>query len=103
MTYSGTDGGYRLESLAPGELELNAYRVDQGQAATRVTVPSDGTVVADLTLSRGRVVTGRVIDENRNALARWIVWVKGESPRISRHTFTDENGRFVVANAPAAR
>lgn len=87
-------GGYRIEHVPPGEVELGAFSADsrRGTNETRVVVDGEQTRW-DLALGAARVIIGRVVDEEGVGQAQRHVMVSDGSG-ISALT-SDAEGGFV--------
>jgi RNA polymerase sigma factor (sigma-70 family) len=93
------DGQYRLTGIGPGECDLNVdkawgYKVDQ---ATRTTLTMGQVVEGmDFRLSRGTVVSGRVLDAAGSPVARAKVLATREN-RQEAFAMTGPDGTFTLS------
>ena len=101
---SDAEGWFVLEWIGTGSRELNAWhgeRADLGRARATVECRPGETTRCELRLERGPTISGRVVDEQGQPLARWYVgsepsnWMDQWYPRS---TTTDAEGRFLLAN-----
>ena len=103
---SGADGVATLGPLAPGTHELRVSADGYVPYATRVDLASDdrGPVRKDVTLSRGRVIQGRVLDESDQPVEGARIQIVSESaPAETVLATSDGSGRFEASGlVPAA-
>lgn len=90
-------GSYRLESLAPGPVEIFVRSRDRtltARVAARVEVGVQSSL--DLTMNEGAKVRGVLSDVEGNRLAKWQVRVRNASGQVRRRGQSDEAGNFEV-------
>jgi RNA polymerase sigma-70 factor (ECF subfamily) len=102
------DGSYRLTGLSSGRATISASADDKvhARAKQQVELAAGQERTLDLVLERSKPrdqVRGRVVDEQGEPLANWIVDVFGDD--MDRGTWskwlrTDADGRFVAPNCP---
>ncbi len=92
---SGADGGFRLERVPPGEVEL-LVRVDSDPrrfARASLLVADGEEERLDLVLQEAESITGRAVDELGRGLAEWTILARSAS--MVTGVVTDELGAFV--------
>ena len=89
-------GRFELSALAPGSWSLTAVAADFAPSAVLPLELEVGAVVedAELTLSLGGAIEGRVLREDGTGAVARTVWTQLGSPRRSHFTRTDEQGGF---------
>jgi RNA polymerase sigma-70 factor (ECF subfamily) len=92
-------GLFEFKDLAPGEYVVRASGDELGAAHGRLTLSAGQRVNWDARLERGDVFEGELVDASGRPLRDWSVEVEGA--RGADLARTDENGRFVLANAPS--
>ena len=104
---SDAGGGFRLEHLPAGRVELVAEHPERGKAHASLDLAGGVPARWDPVLQEGRVLAGRVVDE---AGQPWVGWrVRGFGDRILepeggrwyQRTHTDAGGRFQFVGCPA--
>jgi protocatechuate 3,4-dioxygenase beta subunit len=91
------EGSYRLESLAPGPVEIFVRSRDRSltaRVATQVQVGVQASL--DLTMDEGAKVKGVLSDREGNRLGKWRVRVRNASGQVRRRGESDEGGNFEV-------
>jgi hypothetical protein len=95
-TFIGRDGRFRLERVRAGKVEVRAVANDGGRSITsapvEVTVPGDGEVEVQLSLS-GFTVRGTVIEGDAPAIGRKVSFIALSSMWSS---MTDEQGAYEI-------
>ncbi len=98
-TWTGADGVFRFDDLAPGTIEVYAEG-DAGRAATRITGAPGDELFWEAVLEKAGTLRGRVVDENGIGLGGWYVRVEDEQIVEGQFEWasvkTDEQGRFVA-------
>lgn len=109
-TTTGYDGSFRLTDLGPGQLMLNAMKLDESiQQMRTVTAPATDIVID---LPPGGRITGRVKDKATGAPVT--AFQAGTSaPRggggmvfmmpPAMHSYTTDDGSFVIENVPTGQ
>ena len=100
------DGTYRLERLSLGRLvsvEARARGFGAGKVSLDRALEPDRTLALDLTVARGAVVTGTVLDgRTREPVPGATVWMEDFGPNpgsVHPLTTADEHGRFRLTGA----
>ena len=92
---TGADGSYALGGLAGGEVSLKAGESALGSASTVVHLEPSGVATWDPVLSSGRVLSGRVVDDQGAPLAGWTVQAMiGTHSSWRAQAETDADGAF---------
>ncbi len=104
---SRSDGRYRIEGVAdePAGITAVATLRDAGRAAATLHGRAGEELLWDPVIDAGRVLRGRVVDEQGTGHGGWQVNVRDSGdPRapaeFHAQTLTDAEGRFAVPNAP---
>jgi len=92
-------GSFEFERLEPGEYVVQASGDELGAAHGRLSITAGQRATWDARLERGEVFEGELVDAAGRPLRGWSVEVEGA--RGADLARTDENGRFVLANAPS--
>ena len=103
MTRTAADGSFRLDSLAPGSIEIRASVREVGKATATVECAEGDEVRWDPVIDAGLSIRGLVRDDQGKPLAGWVV---NAHPSKSPHGWwgqatVDAEGRFQVVNLPA--
>ncbi|MFO0981166.1 MAG: carboxypeptidase regulatory-like domain-containing protein [Planctomycetota bacterium] len=112
--FSDASGRFEIRGVAPGTYQLRAGGLaSRGDAreysvATVRDVVVDGThaATADVALTRGAVVTGRVTDQKRMPIADVRIFLRspdGDPVDFSNGVRTDGDGRYRYTALPAGR
>lgn len=96
---SGERGLFEFKQLEPGEYVVQASDDELGAAHGRLSITAGQRATWDARLERGEVFEGELVDAAGRPLRNWSVEVEGA--RGADLARTDENGRFVLANAPS--
>jgi len=102
-TRTESDGTFALTGLPAAELKLLASHDDLGKGEKVVTTESGKTATAELTLSRGFLLRGRVIDPEGNPVAgTYCECMEEKASEKSWFKFakTNAQGEFVADNCP---
>lgn len=105
------DGAFRFEHLPPGTYRVSAYRAGYVQPAQAERPPlevtlEEGQEITDVevTLMRGGVITGRVLDEDGDPIVNTqvIAWRKGENGYYQQmnQARTDDRGVYRIYGLP---
>jgi protocatechuate 3,4-dioxygenase beta subunit len=101
---SGADGSYRLDAVDAGTYRVLARAIGYRAADAYPVVVSEDTPnpTADLTLERGWILKGRVVDPQGRALAgaMVVIAVPGQAESGALSTNSDSSGAFRIT-APA--
>ncbi|MEW6743192.1 MAG: sigma-70 family RNA polymerase sigma factor [Planctomycetota bacterium] len=97
-TRSAEDGSYRLEDLAAGEITVSADGGDKGRDATTLEVRCGEDAVWNPVLTRGEVISGRVLDEADRPLEDHSVRAYSVTGGAIVNARTDARGHFVLEN-----
>lgn len=97
-------GEYRMASVSPGSISVLARDKRHGFAQAEIAVAEDETTICNFVLDSGRVLAGRVVDQDGRPVSRATV-------RVTRHgggwgmggRTLDADGRFSIANLPAGQ
>lgn len=100
-TTANDEGRYELSGLPAGEIKVRASHDVAGRTERLVQTVAGATTPCDLQLSRGTVLTGRVVDEQGKPVVAALLMVR--APRlfgqwVPSSARTDANGRFTVPN-----
>lgn len=102
-TRTDSDGSFELKGLPADELKLFANHDDLGKAEKVVATESGTTVTAELALSRGFLLRGRVIDPEGNPIANTYCDCIEEGNSANtwfKFAKTNAQGEFVADNCP---
>jgi len=93
-------GSYRLVGAA-GSVEYIVFvkATGYGRASKQISVPTDGDATnVDFALEKGAVISGRVVDTNRNCVAKAMVatWLLESDRQYDFQAETGEDGRFEI-------
>ena len=91
-------GAYTISGIAPGAQAIGAYERDQGKARGQLTVAAGDTASWDAQLTKGREVSGKLVDERGGALVGWRVGTRTSHELWDRNTSTGEDGSFTLAD-----
>ncbi len=91
------DAPVRLDGLVAGPGTLRVTHPECATLERAVEIPAGGELRVDLTLERGLVVRGRLVDERAEPLVDWSVDLGHGRRRAS----TGRDGRFVLLDAAA--
>jgi RNA polymerase sigma-70 factor (ECF subfamily) len=95
------EGRFRLDTLAPGEVEISAEANGVGRASAKLMLAAGAETEWHAVLSSGLEIVGRVLDEHDQPIPGWTVraWPHPD-PRQEYEAFaiTDGSGRFVLRN-----
>jgi RNA polymerase sigma factor (sigma-70 family) len=102
MTRTAADGSFRLDSLAPGSIEIRASMPEVGKVTATLLCEEGAEARWDAVLDSGLRIAGVVRDDQDRPLAGWIVNARTIP---DNHTWwgqstTDAAGRFNVTNCP---
>lgn len=95
---TGPDGAFELPGLAAGRHDVTATERDQGKFEGSVLLDANDTVHMELKLTRGRTVTGRVVDERGEPLAGWMVGTLVGTGLWDRQAETHADGTFALTD-----
>lgn len=100
---SGADGSFVMSGLQAGERTIKANHDKLGKAEVTITIKAGEAATADLHLSLGFQLRGRVVDSHGNPVPRvyceCMADIPSGKPWFARAK-TDAHGRFVAANCP---
>ncbi|RMG55914.1 MAG: hypothetical protein D6723_01705, partial [Acidobacteria bacterium] len=108
---TGKDGSFRFEHLPPGTYRVSAYRAgyvqstQTGEPPLEVTL-EEGQEITDVevTLMRGGVITGRVLDEDGDPIVNTqvIAWRRSENGYYQQmnQARTDDRGVYRIYGLP---
>jgi hypothetical protein len=100
IAFSGPEGRYRLDRVAPGARNLVAVRSDLPPATRTVDVDDRDLDSVDLRFPRGAIVEGYVRDESGAPISGASVRIASVMG-IGRHAETDEDGFYRFGALPA--
>jgi protocatechuate 3,4-dioxygenase beta subunit len=99
---SAADGSFLLEALAPGLVEVWARGGNAGSLQERLEVRAGEATFWEVRLRNERLLAGRVLDEQGQALEGWTVQVcpRGKLAEHSSADRTDAQGHFRLNSIP---
>lgn len=102
MTQTAADGSYRLDSLAPGSIEIRASMREVGKVTATLACEEGSEVRWDAVLDSGLRIGGIVLDDQDRPLAGWMVNARTipDNHTWWGQSITDAVGRFNVTNCP---
>jgi RNA polymerase sigma-70 factor (ECF subfamily) len=102
-----TNGAFRIEGVPAGKQPVTVDGGSHGRLRTVLEVHEGEDLAWNVTLDRGIVIGGRVLDENERPLEGWIVsaqptgenvWFEAVNRLGDWMTKTDADGRFLICN-----
>lgn len=100
------DGEFRLEGLPAGTVKVHAQSDDQGEVEDEVMLVAGEETRWDVSLSLGRSILGRLVDEADRPLEGHWIQVEVDYRHSKEHfrgdAQTGADGRFEVTNCPDA-
>ncbi|MEQ8766476.1 MAG: sigma-70 family RNA polymerase sigma factor [Planctomycetota bacterium] len=93
-----SEGRFQFDALPEGRARLVADHVSLGIATAEPYIATGRTTQQDLTLDRGRALSGRVVDARGEPHAGWLV--RASRFDVTHETTTDAAGHFRLVNVP---
>jgi len=100
---SGDDGKFLSPDILPGNIRLLA-RADGYQQIITNLVMQNGDLELDLVLTKGLLMSGRVVDQEGKPVAKVAVYASSgpfDTDQLDLDTMTDAEGRFRWNSAPS--